>query len=269
VTTKFTRGTWILAILLLALVFLLFAPPIAQDESYHLFEDNRTFFHIANFWNVVSNLPFLVVGAIGLMRSHRPAAWALCVGILLTGIGSSFYHLAPSDSRLVWDRLPMTLAFMGLVADFVGEQKDFGRHLWVLPSLISLGFASIVLWQFTGDLRLYAVVQFGSVLILLQELFVEGPERRLLGVGIGMYVLAKCAEYYDASIYSALRVSGHTFKHIMAAAACWAIVQWRVRETPGDGLQPPTSPECAKTSFSGSSNPPDKAVKTSVMEVNL
>src|SRR5215831_6408886 len=91
--------------------------PIVQDESYHAFADARTLLGIPNFWNVVSNLPFVAVGAAGLTLARRDAAaTALFVGILLTGFGSSYYHAAPDDSTLFWDRLPMTIAFMALLA---------------------------------------------------------------------------------------------------------------------------------------------------------
>lgn len=40
----------------------------------------------------------------------------LFAGVLLTSAGSTWYHLAPTNDSLVWDRLPMTLGFMGLFA---------------------------------------------------------------------------------------------------------------------------------------------------------
>ena len=84
--------------------------PITQDQSYHAFADTRTLLGIPNFWNVVSNLPFLAVGAAGLAFCRKDAAaTALFVGVLLTGVGSSYYHVAPSDGTLFRDRLPMTI----------------------------------------------------------------------------------------------------------------------------------------------------------------
>src|ERR1700745_3436452 len=92
-------------------------PPITQDPNYHAFADARTLFGIPNFWNVVSNLPFIAVGAAGVARYRRePTTAALFTGILLTGFGSSYYHLAPDDGTLFWDRLPMTIGFMALLA---------------------------------------------------------------------------------------------------------------------------------------------------------
>jgi hypothetical protein len=93
-----------------SLAVLLLLPPILQDQSYHRFADERTLFGIPNFWNVVSNLPFIVVGAAGLRQFYRdPATLALFLGIFLTGFGSSYYHWNPNNDTLFWDRLPMTL----------------------------------------------------------------------------------------------------------------------------------------------------------------
>src|SRR5215475_10747764 len=98
-------------------------PPITQDESYHAFADARTLLGIPHFWNVVSNLPFVAVGAAGLAFYRKDAAsTALFVGILLTGFGSSYYHLDPSDGTLFWDRLPMTISFAAIFSLVVGER---------------------------------------------------------------------------------------------------------------------------------------------------
>ena len=92
-----------------SLASLLLLPPIPQDQSYHQFADQRTIFRIPNFWNVSSNLPFLMVGAVGLWQFRRDAAKVVFfVGVFLTGIGSSLYHWNPHDGTLFWDRLPMT-----------------------------------------------------------------------------------------------------------------------------------------------------------------
>src|SRR4029077_7804963 len=61
-----------------SLAALLLLPPILQDQSYHRFADERTLFGIPNFWNVVSNVPFIAVGscwfAAVLSQSRDPRA---------------------------------------------------------------------------------------------------------------------------------------------------------------------------------------------------
>src|SRR5262249_21220123 len=168
-----------LAIVGLGSVF--FLPPIPQDPTYHVFADDRTMLGVPNFLNVASNLPFLVVGVFGLRLLLRREAvgpqgpileraerWPLLVlfaGVLLTAFGSAYYHLAPDNHRLVWDRLPMTLAFMGLFASMIGERVGVRAGMWLLWPLLWLGFASVFNWQMgeqrqAGDLRLYGFVQF-------------------------------------------------------------------------------------------------------------
>jgi hypothetical protein len=51
------RKSWLFFCAAVSCWFLFFAPPIPQDNAYHLFVDNRTIAGVPNFWNVVSNLP--------------------------------------------------------------------------------------------------------------------------------------------------------------------------------------------------------------------
>jgi hypothetical protein len=214
-------------------VFLL--PPLPQDPAYHAFADGRTLFGIANFWNVASNLPFILAGAYGLNRiAHVPHATLrlpfllLCLGSVLVGLGSAGYHLLPSSTTLVWDRLPMTVTFMAffslVVMDRVDEQ--IGRAL-LWPLLIA-GAASVAYWHWTelqqrGDLRAYAVVQFLPMLLIPGLLMASRgrwlPDGWVWGV-LGAYLLAKIAEYYDCPLYDWMGFAGgHGLKHALAAAA--------------------------------------------------
>jgi len=130
-----------LALMVTSLAALLLLGPIHQDQSYHYFADERSFFGVQNFWNVVSNLPFIAVGAVGLRQFHRdPAVFVIFLGIFLTGIGSSYYHWDPNDRTLFWDRLPMTLCFMAILAVIIGERINarFGATLlWPLIATYS------------------------------------------------------------------------------------------------------------------------------------
>src|SRR4029078_182721 len=99
-----------LAVMAVSLIGLLLLPPISQDQNYHDFADQRTILGIPHFWNVVSNLPFIAVGVARIRHSQRnPAIFVLFVGVLITGFGSSYYHLDPNDHTLFWDRLPMSI----------------------------------------------------------------------------------------------------------------------------------------------------------------
>jgi len=130
----------LLAVAIVIAIVAVLLPPIPQPLAYHNFADQRGWLGIPNFGDVVSNLLFALGGAWGLVfllrRSEQQRfvdpreRWAYLVvflGLLLTAIGSSFYHLAPDNARLVWDRLPMTLAFMGLVSAMISERV--GVHI--------------------------------------------------------------------------------------------------------------------------------------------
>lgn len=210
-------------------------PPIPQDVAYHAFADRRTLGGIPNALDVLSNIPFLVVGIWGLVvlrrvvpavappmeRWHASSYVALFAGLALTAFGSSYYHLAPDNARLVWDRLPMTIGFMGLLAAMLGERVSARAARALLVPLLALGALSVAVWARTDDLRLYGVVQFGSLLIVLLLLVsYSAPYRdtRYVAWALAGYGLAKLFEALDAAIYSVGEiVSGHTLKHLAAA----------------------------------------------------
>ena len=204
--------------------------PFAQDPAYHRFTDTREYFGIPNFWNVVSNLPFLVAGALGLLQSGRLASpdlathyRAFCAAVALVALGSAWYHLAPDNARLVFDRMPMTIAFMALLAAVIADRVNWVAGRALLWPLVVVGIASIAWWIRTeaaghGDLRLYALVQFLPMLLLPLMLFMwkgEGLSTRHLCMALGAYAAAKLAEFCDF----------HAVKHLLAALAAWWIVR--------------------------------------------
>jgi hypothetical protein len=224
---------------------LLCLPPIVQDPAYHRFADGRTLLGIPNFWNVASNLPFLLVALYGLRglasRSAFLDAWErrayaiFLFGIALVAFGSGYYHAWPSDATLVWDRLPMTIAFMSLLASVIGERiSPRGGRLLLWP-LLALGIASVVWWKATGDLRFYAFVQFYPMLALPLMLALY-PARYDRGGGLlalaAFYVLAKLLEGFDRPLAGVIATGGHPWKHLAAAAGVFCYVFAIARRRP-------------------------------------
>ena len=223
-------------------------PPLPQALDYHDMADQRTLLGVANCLNVLSNLPFAIVGLMGLAATFgwrhdreppfvdRWERWpyaALFGGVALTAVGSSYYHLAPDNARLVWDRLPMTIGFMGLLTALISERVSvsLGRRLFV-PLLVA-GAASVGYWhwselQHAGDLRPYLLVQFGSLLLIVMLLVLYPARYSGTGyvvAGLSLYAAAKGLELADRSIFALGEVvSGHTLKHLAAAGgvACLA-----------------------------------------------
>lgn len=218
---------------------------IAQDPSYHQFADSRAFLGVANAGDTLSNLALLVVGMMGLafiwreyvegrslrfvVREELRAYAVLFVAVTLTGLGSAWYHLAPDDARLVWDRLPMSFGFTSLLAATVTERVRLTVGLRLLVPLLLLGGAGVAWWQASGDLLPYAVAQYGSLAAILaivmkfRSRYTHG--NYIFGV-LALYAAAKAAEAFDAQVYAVGQfVSGHTLKHLLAAAA----VLWLLR----------------------------------------
>lgn len=232
--------TWRHAVLggvaLVPLAVLMALDPIAQDVAYHGFADTRRLFGIPNFFDVVSNLPFLLVGAAGVSFCLRHdcgpvrGAWVvLFAGIGLVGFGSAYYHWSPGNGPLVWDRLPMTVGFMGLLAALLGEYVSRRLGARLLLPLIVAGIGSVLYWHWTADLRPYLWVQFAPLLMLpcilalFRSRYTHGW---FLLVAFVLYGLAKVAEGYDAAVFGATGglVSGHTVKHLLAAAGCYSLL---------------------------------------------
>jgi hypothetical protein len=252
-----TGGSLLLRILVLAglaagaVALAMASPPLPQDPTYHHFADQRTLLGVPHFFNVVSNLPFLIVGVLGIRfvlsrEAVRPGGpfrlpaerWPYLlffVGVGLTAFGSSYYHLAPTNNRLLWDRLPMSVAFMSLFAAVLGERISMKLGLGLFPMLVTAGLASVLYWHATeeqghGDLRYYYLVQFYSMLALpLLLLFFPPRYTRTVDLlaALGWYVLAKICEHpLDAPMYELGHwVSGHTLKHLAAAAAAYWVLR--------------------------------------------
>lgn len=234
------RATLLITISALGILGLFFVGRIPQDPGYHLFADAREIAGIDNFWNVVSNLPFLAAGAFGLWRYPRLAHeesvagyLLLCAGVALVGLGSAHYHSAPSNASLLWDRLPMTVVFMALFSMLLGERvitSHKEKWLWLL---VAIGIGAALYWSWTeangsGDLRPYAVVQFLPI-ILMPLILVLFPTRylsnSLLLYAFGLYFVAKALERFDDRIQGLTGfVSGHPLKHVVAAIAVFFII---------------------------------------------
>ena len=215
--------------------------PIPQDPAYHAFADAARRLGVPNFWNVATNLPFLFAGLAGLAQVQRLSALSLglhyrvfCIGVALVAFGSAYYHFDPSTPALVWDRLPMTVAFMALFAAVLMDRVSAPLGRALLWPLVAAGIASIAWWIHTelagrGDLRPYALVQFLPMLLLpLILLLSKGGSlsTAFLWKSLGAYGAAKLAEHFDPLILDATGVfSGHSLKHLFAALGAW----WAIR----------------------------------------
>jgi hypothetical protein len=238
----------LLSLVALGLAALLLLDPIPQDPGYHAFADTRALLAIPNFADVVSNAGFLLVGGLGLAALWRGRRTlfdrpgdarpylVFLLGVALVGVGSAYYHWDPTTARLLWDRLPMSVAFMALCAAVVADRIDVpAGNGWLLLLLVAIGLASLVWWSWTesqgrGDLRLYGFVQFFPVVLLPVLCWLFPDHRYLAGRALAWvivwYGLSKVLEHFDHQIFAALdgTVSGHTLKHLAAAVATYVVL---------------------------------------------
>lgn len=221
----------------------LLAGPIAQPADYHAFADRQTLFGLPHGFDVWSNLGFALVAIWGWLklspRRHEAglvAGWPghrlFLIALLFTAFGSTYYHLAPDNTRLVWDRLPIALACAGLLAGVRGNSLHRDARL-ATSALALFAVASVGWWQLTeqagrGDLRPYLLLQLAPLFLLpLWQWIGNAPkaQRRAIGGALLLYAVAKLAELYDHQIAAfASPLTGHTLKHLLAAAAAAAVI---------------------------------------------
>lgn len=228
----------------ISLIGILIQEPIAQDIKYHLFSDSKIIWQIPNFWNVVSNLPFLIVGILGLYKltiagtlriinDIEIAYKLLFVGLILLSIGSAYYHISPDNQSLAWDRLAMALVFMALFSIIISEFISVSIGKVLLFPLIVAGASSVVYWHFSetsgaGDLRYYALVQFFPMLVMPIILTCFRPQCSKVNAYwwlLALFIVSKIFEYFDGEVYNAIGViSGHSVKHITAALGLYILL---------------------------------------------
>lgn len=221
------NGRLFIAFALFAVFFILFFPPMQEEANVHTYADTRSLLQIPNFYLVIFNLLFLGLGLKGLWdlrnkkKNLKTILWRIFfIAIVGVALGSSYYHLAPSDERLFWDRLAIVTAFMSLLAVVWAERVTSSIAKTIALILILTGIGSVVYWKLTGDIRFYLLVQyFPLILIALLCFFYPKPNDRNLYAVIIFYVLAKLVEIYDGQIFELTHewISGATLKQVAAA----------------------------------------------------
>jgi hypothetical protein len=241
-----------LSLLLATLIGLTWAlPPIPQPPEYHHFADQRSCLGLPNCLDTASNALFVLAGLAGLAGLHfllgssarrafieprEALPYALFFfAAILVGLGSGWYHLAPDNGRLVWDRAAIALAFMAWLTAVLCERVGPRAGLRLLPLLVAAGLGSVAYWHLSeargaGDLRLYGLVQITPMLLIPLLLRLYPPRYsgdRDLAIIIGLYLLALLCDFGDRRIFTltGALVSGHTAKHLIAGLAGYWVVR--------------------------------------------
>ena len=207
--------------------------PITDSPSYFDFADKRSFLGIDNTFDVITNLGFVVVAIYGLLlirknknlsKEYLIMGLILSAAILLTFVGSSYFHLLPNPQRLFWDRLPMTLIFGAMTSLLIIDRIDRYVGVIVASILIPLSAFSAIGWHLDWlTLKPYIMLQFGSLVFvfLIALLRPKGLiPNSAIWWSLGLYSLAKGLETFDTQIFELTTIlSGHSLKHLVAAVA--------------------------------------------------
>jgi hypothetical protein len=236
---------WLEAALLaaaLALLALALWGPVLHDHPHqHGFADQRTLWGIPCALDVLSNLPFALAGAWGLVllgrvrpgvldAATRATAGLFCAGLLLTAAASSWYHWQPDNAGLLWDRLGMAVAFAGMLGLAAAQRVSPRAGSATALVALAAGPLAVLWWAHTSNLLPWAVVQLGGMLLVLALACLPqraGALALRLGPVIAWYVAAKLLELGDHAVFEATGqwVAGHSLKHLVAAAAAWPVLR--------------------------------------------
>jgi hypothetical protein len=230
----------LLGSVLVALAFARWGPVVPQHVQYHDFADQRTWLGLPCAMDVLTNLPFAVAGLWGLGRAavmQQADGWTVRLGLtqlffaglVLTFVGSSYYHLQRDDSGLAWDRAGMVGAFAGLLGMAVADRISTRAAAAMAAMVTGAGLMSVSHWASTGNLLPWVVVQGGGMLLVfmlaLRPPVAQAWQLPLVAV-TSFYALAKLFELGDAVVFAATNgwISGHSLKHVFAAAAAWPVL---------------------------------------------
>jgi len=263
-------------IIISIIIYFGFVPDIKQDQAYHNFADQRSYYGVSNYSNVITNVVFFVVGMWGIIELYLITNRSyflndryelfknfimqliFFLSVAFTCTGSAYYHIMPNNSTLVWDRLPMSVAFMSLLCIILENHKTIPNNIFTKLLFISVGVASVFWWSIYDDLKPYILVQFGSILCVLVLLWnkramlmnrsklikifcgfgifggtdVDHRVRTFdnfenkyyyLAIGIFWYIVAKFLEFFDVAVfeYTNNTISGHALKHITSGIGAY------------------------------------------------
>ncbi|HTR09000.1 MAG TPA: hypothetical protein VMJ11_20585 [Paraburkholderia sp.] len=210
--------------------------PLVQAASYHHFADERSLGFIPNAADVLSNVVILAGGfaCLGWVKRNAsrqppqfPGMAVAGFGLVLTAIGSAYYHWAPSDATLVWDRLPMTIVFAGILA-MLWTSTTAQRVGWLpLLILVAVSLGTIEYWLAFNSLWPYAILQFGGLAFIV-GLTLTRKVDSVFGwmMVIVFYGVAKIFESLDWQVWELSHhvIAGHALKHVSSGLAGAALI---------------------------------------------
>jgi hypothetical protein len=229
-----------LAALFVFIIMALFYGPISQPQEYHDFADDREILGVPNALDVMSNLAIIYPGVVGLAFIHESRNRSqvsedeisiqitLFSGMILTFAGSVWFHLDPTDSTMLWDRLGMSVVIGSCISLLIHDMWDRNLAAKIHLPIIIASIVSVLWWPVFDDLRVYFIVKHHP--FILFPIFLLCGRRiydKVSGYywGLSMFLLATIFEFADQQIFEITGIiSGHTLKHIAAGIGLWFLM---------------------------------------------
>ncbi|CAN7068530.1 unnamed protein product, partial [Brassica rapa subsp. trilocularis] len=237
-------GTWkrkriLVGSLLICWLILMFFTPKVPLHSFrhHVFADKRNFMAgVPNTLNVMTNFPFLIIGVLGFVLclggsffniSLKGEIWGWTLfyaSVSSLAFGSAYYHLKPDDNRIVWDTLPILIAYSSLFSSFLVERAGERVGLSCLVLLLFISVFSVAYARVFNDLRLCLTFQLIPCLVIPVMTVLLPPKythSRFWLLATAAHAVSKIEGLADSKIYNfnGYTISGHSLGHLCSALA--------------------------------------------------
>ena len=258
-------GSWLTGATLVLCALAMCLPRMQLPAGYHDFADQVAWGVLPYARDVLTNLAFAIAGWVLLWQGmkysrnmqddaarHRlvPAVQAAAWGLVLTALCSGIYHLRPDAAGLAIDRIGMSAAFAGVVGLLVADRLATVRVVPAMAAALLLGVACVMSDFLNGNMTPWVIFQVGVSGLMLLAPWVtrrqgerDGLQQPVLGIAwwqvLVFYALAKLCEMGDQAVWqwTGAIISGHSLKHIVAAAAVWPVVRALQGTKHRDGTQ--------------------------------
>jgi len=219
---------------------------LAFDPDPYAFACDGDLLGVPHFWNVVSNLPYLVIGLWGLRflarrgLLTRPAFrnWTgIWISTALVAVGSGLYHWFLEPWALGADRIAICGIFAFVAAHVIHRVFARGPSLAFSLSLLLLCEATVAAWLLGASTWWYGGLQTLAGLGTLAVVLVAHRRGTLtfspkpVYLFCAYYALAKLLELLDEPICNMTGlVGGHPLKHVASAIGLWYFGRWMAAE---------------------------------------
>lgn len=192
---------------------------IPLPPSYHNLADTRKLLNVKNGYNVLSNLA-VFAPTLYLLQKHNlnTKNKILAFHISLIALTSTYYHIYPTNARIVWDMLSIATTHAVVLSYFVEEKIAITLYLF---SIIS-----VIYWFLYNDLRPYILLLVGIPLYIILQIYNDERVKQYIIPLIISGLFTRYVEHNDAKIFKITNktISGHTLKHLSAGISLYVTI---------------------------------------------